>query len=247
MAIVRYEPPDSDATPPAEGIRTVGRFFSNPIGTLIGLAQGGKGQPALYFPVEVDTETGRVSIEVPGISGPPGKKRNPAHLGVAFPDPAFVETNRVRFKLEEAFRTGIVSPGLGPYREIAELVAKLPHDVAQPDPEAFSVFEREPDTAPDESVSSGSGPISQYEEIAMAGYLPPGGLAGFAQMAPASKVALTQGVRRSGGTRKRARRKLGRPRKRGRPRTVGKRARKKLVKGSAAAKRRMAALRRLRK
>lgn len=78
--------------------------------------------------------------------------------------------------------------------------------------------------------------------------VPPGGLAGFAQMAPASQAALGKG--RSGGTtRRRARKAKGRPRKVGRPSATSKRKARtyKLKKGSAAAKARMAQLRKMRK
>jgi len=74
--------------------------------------------------------------------------------------------------------------------------------------------------------------------------IPPGGLAGFAQMTGASKLAL-MGGRRGGVTRKRRtkRRKAPKTRKR-KTRKAGKR---KLVKGSAAAKRYMASIRRKRR
>jgi hypothetical protein len=78
--------------------------------------------------------------------------------------------------------------------------------------------------------------------------VPPGGLAGFAQMAPASQNALGKG--RSGATtRRRARKARGRPRKVGKPSATAKRKAKsyKLKKGSPAAKARMAKLRKMRK
>lgn len=88
---------------------------------------------------------------------------------------------------------------------------------------------------------------AQYTgEYSMAGIIPPGGFAGFAQMTPASKAA--QGFNRLlRSVKKRTRRKkksAGGKRKR---KASGKRKGRKLVKGSAAAKRFMANLRRKRK
>jgi len=78
--------------------------------------------------------------------------------------------------------------------------------------------------------------------------VPPGGFAGFSQMTQASQRALGAGVSRSNGTRTRKRRKASSSAKRTakRAKRSGKR-RTKLVKGSAAAKRFMANLRKRRK
>lgn len=78
----------------------------------------------------------------------------------------------------------------------------------------------------------------------MAGGIPPGGFAGFAQMTPASQLAL--GGKRT--TRKK-RRKGAKRQKRAKTKRKSKAARKgkKLIKGSKAAKARMAKLRRMRK
>lgn len=83
----------------------------------------------------------------------------------------------------------------------------------------------------------------------MAIVVPPGGFAGFAQMTQASQRALGSGVRtRSIGTRKRSKRsKSARSNGPSRRRASSKRRGSKLVKGSAAAKRFMAALRKKRK
>lgn len=76
-------------------------------------------------------------------------------------------------------------------------------------------------------------------------YIPPGGFTGFAQMTPASKAALS----RVGGGRRRKKRRG----KKAAKRTVRRAARKvkrkvkRFAKGSAAAKRHMAKLRRMRK
>jgi hypothetical protein len=78
--------------------------------------------------------------------------------------------------------------------------------------------------------------------------VPPGGFAGFSQMTQASQRALGSAVSRGNGTRKkRTARKAARSgsAKRKRRSAAGKAAR--LVKGSAAAKRYMAKIRRMRK
>lgn len=240
MAIVRYEPPDEGGTPVSEGLSAVGTFFSDPIGTIVRVASGQKKQPPNYYPVEIDTVTGRVNI-IGGIgSGIPEKKRNPAHIGTVWPDPKFIEKNAVRTKLEQAFLTGVVPTGLGPYKQIAELIAKLPHDVQEPDQEGRRLLYGDEST--DAQTDTVEEPRSQFEEIAMAGYLPPGGLSGFAQMTPASRLALTQGVRRTVGRRRRKK-----TTRRARKSKRTKKGRRKLVKGSAAAKRFMANLRRKRR
>lgn len=80
----------------------------------------------------------------------------------------------------------------------------------------------------------------------MAGTIPPGGLAGFAQMTAASRNALARS-NGSGGTRRR--KKAGRPRKVGRPKKKAAARAKgtKLKKGSPAAKAWGAKMKRLRK
>jgi hypothetical protein len=82
----------------------------------------------------------------------------------------------------------------------------------------------------------------------MGGFIPPGGMAGFSQMTPASQLSLTRGARgtRRVGKRRKTRTKRAKRAKVRRTKTRrGKKAR--LVKGSAAAKRYMAKIRRKRK
>lgn len=78
-------------------------------------------------------------------------------------------------------------------------------------------------------------------------YPPPGGFAGFAEQTPAAQSALTKGTgSMSSGPRRSRKKKASAPKRRGK----AKRAHKsggKLKKGSPAAKRRMAKLRRMRK
>lgn len=79
-------------------------------------------------------------------------------------------------------------------------------------------------------------------------YPPPGGFAGFAEQTPAAQSALTRGTgAMSNGTRRRRKKKAAAPKRR---KARAKRASKrggKLKKGSAAAKARMAKLRKMRK
>jgi hypothetical protein len=129
--------------------------------------------------------------------------------------------------LEEAWRTGVV-PGTLPkkYRSGAALL----------------VSER-PTTTNAPEVSP---PWSQYDMTAI---IPPGGLQGFAQMTPASRLALTGG-RLRGSKKRRKRSKKASPKRRkssSKKRSSSSGKRKKLVKGSPAAKRFMANLRKRRK
>lgn len=77
--------------------------------------------------------------------------------------------------------------------------------------------------------------------------VPPGGFAGFNQMTQASQRALGVGAPRSNGTRRRAKRKTARSGTAKRKRKTSARKANRLVKGSAAAKRYMAKIRRMRK
>lgn len=84
------------------------------------------------------------------------------------------------------------------------------------------------------------GPVADF-------YIPPGGFTGFAQMTPASKAALSS-VGRSRRRKRRKKAKQAVRRARSTARRAARRAvKKRFVKGSAAAKRHMAKLRRMRK
>lgn len=80
--------------------------------------------------------------------------------------------------------------------------------------------------------------------------VPPGGNAGFAQMTPASQRALRRGLGYTGRVSRGPKRRRGtalKKRKTARVMRKAKRAASRLVKGSAAAKRYMAKIRRMRK
>lgn len=229
MAIVRYEMPGSTGTSSDEARARFGEFFSNPLLAVTRLLQPKPFEP-FYFPVVVDTERGTVGIETPA------KERRGRDAGLQ--QQRFDEANTARGLLEQAYASGVVPPGTPRnYREIAELLTQLEHDQVEPNPAAFDVFEREAEPATPEP--------DPYQEFSMAGYIPPGGVAGFAQMAPASRIALTKGTNGGGARRRRA--KKAKPTRRKRVKASGRRGRKRLVKGSAAAKRFMANLRKRRR
>ena len=218
----------SSGTSADEARSRIGEFFSNPFGAIARLA--GKPDAPFYFPVEVDTETGLVEVQIPADALKPRGRDVGVHRE------RYAEANSARRHLETAFATGVV-PEKTPrdYRGVAELIANLAHDEPQPEPSQFD--------APEPAGDAGAQPDSQtdpFPEFSMAGYIPPGGVAGFAQMAPASRIALTQGVRTGGGGRRRRKKKTAKRAKRARRARGGKR---KLVKGSAAARRHMARLR----
>lgn len=80
-------------------------------------------------------------------------------------------------------------------------------------------------------------------------YPPPGGFAGFAEQTPAAQSALTRGTGQGmgGGGRRRRKKKAAAPKRRKKRASSKAKRGGKLKKGSAAAKARMAKLRRMRK
>lgn len=82
--------------------------------------------------------------------------------------------------------------------------------------------------------------------VSMSQFIPPNGLAGFAQQTPAVQSLYRKG-RGGGGGRRRRKKKAASAVKRRVKRTAKRAAGKRLAKGSAAAKRRMAQLRKMRK
>lgn len=238
MPIARYDPPEAPKGGFLRNLRGVAQFYLSPLTTILGAATSRtpKDDRDAYYalPIEVDTETGRVSaIEMPaakGKAGPVVAARN-------------ARAREAAAAIQRAYDDGAVSGRIPPgYRAIAEQVAQLPHD------QVIAVTE---DQAQDRTEFK----QFDYGENDMAGFLPPGGIAGFMQMTGASKLALMKGQRRSKSSgssrRRRARKAKGRPRKIGRPKRKAvarrKKGRARLVKGSAAAKRYMASIRRKRR
>lgn len=222
MPVVRYDPPKKDRNP----VATFRQFFTSPIETVLRLAttKEPKELGAMYIsrPVEIDTETGQVTVEKVNRKG--GRDIQLVHLMNSRADEA-------QKAIEIAFNTGqapeLVPPG---YRFVVDHAATLKADFDEP---------QEAEQSP---------PFQQFEggDQLMGGFLPPGGLAGFAQMTGASKLSLLRGGKRratTGRKRRRKAKKSAAPRKR---KTTRRKSKRKLTKGSAAAKRYMASIRKKR-
>lgn len=237
MPVIRIDPA------PKRGKK---RIAAQTVGTIIGKAFGGPGlvlfgakmgdsfgklisKKEPVFPVEVDTETNVLRLLAPD---PKASINTKTRVLAPRIDKL---NNQVQSALQEVWNTGqIVGQLPKRYRDLAsELLSQRAILYRDTQPPAVSP-----------TITEGA----QYTgEYSMAGIVPPGGFAGFAQMTPASKAAqgfgkLLKSVR--GATRRKKRKsKAGGKRKR---KASGRKG-KKLVKGSAAAKRFMAALRRKRK
>lgn len=233
MPIVRYDPPKKERNP----IATFRQFFTSPIETVLRLAttKEPKELGAMYIsrPVEIDTDTGQVTVEKINRKG--GRDLQLVQLMNSRADDA-------TRAIEVAFNTGqvpeIVPPG---YRFVVEHAAGLKAQF----PGAVDSGQEAEQPEPFQQFQGGD----QH----MGGFLPPGGLAGFAQMTPASKLGLTRfrgkGATGSWGRKKRkrkAKKTAGRRKKRKASTGTRKRGKRKLVKGSAAAKRYMASIRKKR-
>jgi hypothetical protein len=200
-------------------------------------------------PIEIDTDTGRVTylpqdrLDTKG-DGHGSKKDRQIQVQRAA---------EARGVLEEIYRTGVMAAKKDiptGYREIAKTVLELSKSNPWQGPQSSYDWTDAVDL--EHSRPKREQPD---EDFSMGGFLPPGGLAGFSQMMPASKIALTRGGRgrsRVGTKRRKTRRKTAKAsRRRNRPAKKAKarktRGRRKLVKGSAAAKRYMASIRRKRR
>lgn len=199
----------------------IGAYFGDLFGRLIS-----KGEPT--FPIEVDTETNTLRLITPDYRAAVNTKTRVLAPKIEARNAA------IEAALQSTWNSGIIAPGVPKrYRdEAAELISQR---------ELFGAINAAP-PAPTETEGA------QYTGAdSMAGIVPPGGFAGFAQMTAASKAAQGFGklMRAAGGRRrKRKAKKSGAKR---RKRASGKRKGRKLVKGSAAAKRFMANLRKRRK
>lgn len=212
----------------------IGKAFGGPGLVLFAAKMGGdfikvltKKEPV--FPFEVDTDTNQVKLLAPD----PLQFDAPKYRVLA--PKIRARNDEVQAALQAVWNAGEIVPQLPKrYRDLAgELLSQR------------AIFYRDaapPDAAP--TVTEGAQYTGAYS---MAGIIPPGGFAGFAQMTPASKAA--QGFNRlSRSAGRRTRRKKAKSTKRRAKKTKSrKRKAGKLVKGSAAAKRFMANLRRKRK
>jgi hypothetical protein len=211
-------------------------FVTDPVGTVLNAAldsRGGKDDrrnlEAGMFPFVVDDEYDTLNFDLPPVPDNPRVvpyyRAREATANAALP------------LLTEVYKTGVLVPGLPKeYRAAARDVAAIG---------AAKLARGPTPVQPPEQITL---PRSDTGQNFMGGFIPPGGMAGFSQMAPASQLALTRGGR---GTRTRSKRRKTRKTKTRRTktrRTKTKRGKaKRFVKGSAAAKRYMAKIRRKRK
>jgi hypothetical protein len=189
-------------------------------------------QQTAMFPFTVDDEYDSLNFDLPPIPNNPRVvpyyRAREATANAALP------------LLRQSYESGVVVPGLpkayqAAGREVAAIgAAKL---ARVPAPEQ-----------PPEQITL---PRSDTGQNFMGGFIPPGGMAGFSQMTPSSQLALTRGSRRSSGTRKRRKSRKTKTKRtktrRTKTRKTKKGKAKRFVKGSAAAKRYMAKIRRKRK
>jgi len=241
VATVRFDPPkrtDKKGITFSD-VKRIGRaVLGGPGGILYeavaGMADQRQGGPstAIYNmrPVELDTVTNEVKVIT---------SNEPGQIG-AFTAAKLLnrQAELARPMLEWAYKWGKVDPKTPPaYREVAKTLAEMHWtDYGKHSGEIdYTATVEDPPSV--DSVRN--------EDTFMGGIIPPGGLAGFSQMTGASKLALMRGTRRKGSTgRRRKKRKTAKKaRKAGRPR---KKAKRKLTKGSAAAKRYMASIRKKR-
>jgi len=234
VSIVRFDPPKRPRHDPWDVIKTFGRFAVSPIETVLGLATSREpkdwGQVYNTVPVEFNTDTGAVAVET---------TKETMGKGRAKWQPKNADRERVQGLLQTTVNTGVIPDTLPiGYLPVAEQLAKLGQEYPRQAYYRWPKVDNAP--APEQ-------PLPEQTENFDMGILPPGGLAGFAQMMPASKLALMGGRRtRSTGGRRR-KRKAKKTAKRRTRRASAKRGKKRLVKGSAAAKRYMASIRKKRR
>jgi hypothetical protein len=183
------------------------------------------------FPVQVDDEYDTVTVVQPGQIGSLFKIGKESNLRRAA---------EAQAALQRTYDAGHIVPGVPRgYQQFAADIAGIgAARLANP-------------RAPEQPA----GPGPNTRQNFMGGFIPPGGVMGFAQMTPSSQLALTRGARgtrRTTSRRKRksastGRRKISKRRGKSTTRRVKRSSRKRLVKGSAAAKRYMAKIRRKRK
>lgn len=217
------------------------------VGAIIGKAYGGPGLVAFaakmggdfvqvlknfgkepVYPFEVDTETNRLTLLAPDYSKSVNTKTRVLAPKMQAADKA------VEAILQQVWNSG----------EIAALLPKRYRPQVQELLSQRAILYREPEPPGPTETEGAQYPIGSNVTMPI---VPPGGFAGFAQMTPASKYA--QGISKLGKLAKRLTRRRKSKKKAGgkRKRKAGGKRKARLVKGSAAAKRYMAALRRKRK
>lgn len=238
MPIVRIDPPKKKGRTFFDAVKGVARFYVNPVGTIISANNESKATPnevkEMYgtLPLELDTATGVFSA----VHIPTGKGKGAIVAGIRN-----ATADQAAAALSQVYYTGVVPKVLPPgYRAAATIAAQL----KTTDPPDWVT--RDYSTRVDQEPAPVQTPPTTNDWNNPMGIIPPGGYAGFSQMTPASRLALTRGVRGGGSGRRKKRRKTKtKTTKRRKKRSGGKKAR--LVKGSAAAKRYMASIRRKRR
>lgn len=237
MTVYRFEPPDTSHSL-GDLVKLGIGFVTDPLSTVLGLASSGQAQNSKerggnnsynILPVEVDDEWDTVKIDVPKNYQTGGRQGAVARTRLA-------AVQGAQNALFDVYQTGILIPGVPKfYKQVAAEVAKI----------GAAKLARTSAPAQDRPTPSPPG----KNPMPPGGYIPPGGMAGFSQMTPSSQIALTRGARGGGGGGRRKRRtKVKRTKTRRVKRAKGgKRKAKRFVKGSAAAKRYMAKIRRKRR
>lgn len=211
-------------------------FVTDPVGTVLNAALDSRSRKddsrsaAGALAVVVDDEYDTLTIDA--ASTAPGAPL----MARRYAEAAQETANKALPLLEKVYATGVIVPGIPkPYQGMARDVAAI----------GAAKLARGP--TPEQPPEQITLPRSDTGQNFMGGFIPPGGMAGFSQMAPASQLALTRGGRGRSTTRRRKSRKTKtrktKTRKTKKRKTKGKR----FTKGSAAAKRYMAKIRRKRK
>lgn len=238
MPLVRIDPPRVPGGAFRRFVGGVRDLVASPAAFALGTVIDARTKPTgnkQFVPFEFDTETLDVTMLNPNTITDRG---HPSFLAQSLLQAQYRTSRTIEQYLENTLRTGVVDSRLpSTYREAA--AAAL---AARPPP--------------------GATPTWTEETTPMAGtFIPPGGMAGFLQMTPASKIALTGRSRSTTGTKRRKKRskttsrkrKTGKTSSRRKSKSAGTTSRKKsrrgsrLVKGSAAAKRYMASIRKKRR
>ena len=214
----------------------VGKTFGGPGLVVFAAKMGGDLVKALknygkepVYSFEVDTETNKLTLLAPDYAKSVNTKTRALAPRMQALDKA------VEAQLQDVWNSGEIAAG-APKRYLPQLQELLSQR---------AIFYREPDAAPASPIEYEGGSYSGA--YSMAGIVPPGGFSGFAQMTPTSKAAQGFGrlLKAAGGRRRRKKAKS--TKRRAKKTRSRKRKAGKLVKGSAAAKRFMANLRRKRK
>jgi hypothetical protein len=183
------------------------------------------------LPFTVDDEYDQVAFDIPAARATQGR--------IALLDKGRADlANKTLPLLQEIYDNGVLVPGIPkPYQAAAREVAAIG---------AAKLARGASPVQPPEQITL---PRTDTGQNFMGGFIPPGGMAGFSQMAAASQLALTRGARgtRTRSTKRRKSKKRTKVKRTKTRRTKKRGKAKRFVKGSAAAKRYMAKIRRKRK